>query len=96
MTVTPKTLIYHCLIGLEVKIVQSSNQNYHNLNGKVVDETKNTLIIEIGDKEKRIPKKNSTFQFRLQNKKAVEVNGKLLLGRPEERIKKKISYKWII
>jgi ribonuclease P protein subunit POP4 len=94
MSITPKTIIYHCLIGLEVKIMESSNPNYLNLTGKVVDETKNTLIIEIAQKEKRIPKRNSIFQFRLQNNKAVEIQGTLLVGRPEERIKKKISYKW--
>ncbi len=94
MSITPKTLIYHCLIGLKVKIVQSSNPQYLNLSGKVMDETKNTLIIKINKKEKRIPKKNSVFRFYLSDKQAVEVTGILLIGRPEERIKKRISYKW--
>lgn len=94
MIVTPKTLIHHCLIGLRVKIVQSSNSQYLNFEGKIIDETKNTLIFKINEKEKRIPKKNSIFKFYLTDTIAVEVNGKLLLGRPEERIKKKISYKW--
>ncbi len=94
MIITPKTLIYHCLIGLKVKIVQSSNSQYLNLSGKIVDETKNTLIIKNEVKEMRIPKKNSVFQFYLSENYAVEVKGVLLLGRPEERIKKKISYKW--
>ena len=75
MVITPKTLIYHCLIGLEAKIVQSSNPQYVNINGKVIDETKNTLIIEIGNKEIQIPKRNSLFQFRLSKTKAVEVDG---------------------
>ena len=95
MVITPKTLIYHCLIGLEAKIVQSSNPQYVNINGKVIDETKNTLIIEIGNKEIQIPKRNSLFQFRLSKTKAVEVDGNLLIGRPEERIKKRIKNKWV-
>ena len=94
MTITPKTLIHHCLIGLRAKIVQSSNSQYLNFERKIIDETKNTLIFKINEKEKRIPKKNSVFKFYLTDTTIVEVNGKLLLGRPEERIKKKISYKW--
>ncbi|NVM54659.1 MAG: ribonuclease P protein component 1 [Candidatus Helarchaeota archaeon] len=92
--ITPKTLIYHCLIGLKVKIVKSSNPEYLNLAGKIVDETKNTLIIQINKKEKQIPKRDSVFQFYLSDNRVVEVYGKLLVGRPEERIKKRITYKW--
>ena len=95
MPITPKTLIHHCLIGLEVKIIQSTNEKNLNIMGKVIDETKNTLIIKINKKEAQIAKKNSIFQFRLSEDQAVEVKGDLLLGRPEERIKRKISYKWI-
>ena len=94
MNITPKTIIHHCLIGLNVKIVQSSNSQYLNMIGKVIDETKKTLIIKINQKEKQIPKKNSVFLFQLSKNRAVEVKGDLLLGRPEERIKKKITYKW--
>ena len=84
MTVTPKSLIHHCLIGLTVKIVESSNPQLLNVIGKIVDETKNTLIIKIDEKEKQIPKKNSVFQFQMPDNRAVEVVGTLLIGRPEE------------
>lgn len=95
MPITPKTLIYHCLIGLDIKIVQSSNSQYLNIMGKVIDETKNTLMIKTKKKETRIPKKNSVFQFRLSTNQVIEVKGDLLIGLPEERIKKKIS-KWSV
>ncbi len=94
MKITPKTIIYHCLIGLKVKIVQCSNPQYLNMIGKIIDETKNTLIIEINGKEKQIPKNNCVFQFYLSETRAVEVYGKLLIGRPEERVKKRITHKW--
>ena len=94
MTVSPKTIIYHCLIGLNVKVIQSSNSQHLNIMGKVIDETKKTLIIKTDRTEKQIPKKDSVFQFNLPDNCVVEVKGNLLLGRPEERIKKKISYKW--
>ncbi|MFX1295088.1 MAG: ribonuclease P protein component 1 [Promethearchaeota archaeon] len=94
MIITPKSLIHHCIIGLNVKIIQSSNSQYLNIKGKVVDETKNTFLIKTERKETRIPKKNSVFQFQLPNNYIVEVKGDLLIGRPEQRIKKKIRYKW--
>ncbi|NVM30799.1 MAG: ribonuclease P protein component 1 [Candidatus Helarchaeota archaeon] len=94
MTITPKTLIHHCLIGLMVKIIRSSNPTHLNLIGKIVDETKHTLIIKTDGKEKRIPKKDSVFQFHLSKNQVVEVVGDLLISRPEERIKKRITYKW--
>ena len=94
MSITPKTIIYHCLIGLEVKVIKSSNPYYLNMVGKIVDETKNTLIIKSGGKEKRIPKKDTIFLFHLSTNTAIEIYGNLLIGRPEERIKKRISYKW--
>ncbi len=94
MTLTPKTLIHHCLIGLSVRIVQSTNSLYNNITGIIVDETKNTLTIKTQTNEKQIPKTSCVFQFRLSDKLLVEVKGNLLLGRPEERIKKKITYKW--
>ncbi|MHA1265191.1 MAG: ribonuclease P protein component 1 [Candidatus Helarchaeota archaeon] len=93
MTITPKTLIFHCLIGLEVKIIQSTNPFHQNISGKIVDETKKTFLIKTTTNEKRIPKKGSIFRFYLPNARIVEVLGNLLLGRPEERIKKKIN-KW--
>ncbi|MHA1131696.1 MAG: ribonuclease P protein component 1 [Candidatus Helarchaeota archaeon] len=95
MTITPKTLLHHCLIGLAVKIVKSSNAHYSAMMGRVINETKNMLIIKTEKNEKRIPKQGSVFLFWLPDHRAVEVKGKLLIGRPEERIKKKISYKWL-
>ncbi len=95
MTITPKTLIHHCLIGLEVKIVKNPNSRYLAIMGTVIDETKNILVIKTERNEKQVPKKDSVFLFRLPDNRAVEVKGDLLLGRPEERIKKKISYKWM-
>lgn len=94
MTISPKTLIHHCLIGLKVKIVQSSNPQLINITGKIVDETKNTLMIQMGKKQKHIPKKDCLFHFFLSETLSVEIVGNLLIGRPEERIKKRFSYKW--
>jgi ribonuclease P protein subunit POP4 len=92
MTITPQNLVRHELIGLKVKIAKSTDST-HKFSGIVVDETYNTFKIETKGKEKVIPKKNSIFIFTLPNGMRVEVEGKILISRPEDRIKKKIA-KW--
>lgn len=89
MPITPKNLVRHELIGLEVKIKDSTDPTLKNLRGRIIDETYNTLKIEVEKKEKIIPKKNCIFIFILPNKTKVQIDGKLLVGRPEDRIKKK-------
>lgn len=92
--ITPKNVVHHELIGLYVKVV--SNNDSLKLNGIVIDETKNTLKIEVEKEngifeEKLIQKKNSIFQFKLPDGKFVEINGDILSIRPEDRIKKRFK-----
>lgn len=90
MTIVPQNILRHELIGLDVKIGKSTDPTQKGLKGKVIDETYNTLKIETNKgKERTIPKKNSLFIFTLPNKTKVQVEGKLLISRPEDRIKKK-------
>jgi ribonuclease P protein subunit POP4 len=92
MPITAQNLVRHELIGLEVKMKNSTDPTQKGLKGKVVDESYNTLKIEAkGGREKVIPKGNSVFIFTLPNAVKVQVDGKLLIGRPEDRIKKKIA-----
>jgi ribonuclease P protein subunit POP4 len=91
MPITASNLVRHELCGLKVKIASSTDPTQKNLSGIVVDETYNTLIIEAKGKEKVIPKANTVFIFTLPNKVKVKVDGKLLVGRPEDRIKKKFA-----
>ncbi|MCQ6253609.1 ribonuclease P protein component 1 [Methanocaldococcus sp.] len=89
--ITPHNILRHELIGLKVTIIDSKNKSMIGIKGKVVDETRNTLIIEKENgKEVIIPKDIATFMFELKGCK-VKVDGRLLIGRPEERLKKKIK-----
>ncbi len=90
MPITPKNLVRHELIGLRVQVKDSVNPSYKGIRGKVVDETYNTLTIETKKGEKKVIKKLCTFIFTLPDGTKVKVDGKLLVGRPEDRIKKKI------
>ena len=90
MIVTPQNLVYHELIGLKVKVKNSTNKSQMKLQGKVIDETYNTLKIETKKGEKIIAKNTTIFIFTLPDKTKVQVDGKLLVNRPEDRIKKKL------
>ncbi|ADE36857.1 ribonuclease P protein component 1 [Methanohalophilus mahii] len=94
MDISPQNLIYHELIGLMVDVVDSTNQYLAGINGKVVDETRNMLVIEVEDMyEKQVPKSGSKFVFHLpvgsgcSPATSVEVGGILLLSQPENRTK---------
>ena len=90
MPITPYNLLRHELLSLKVKVKSSTDPTLVGVKGIVIDETYNTIKIETSNgKEKTLPKKNCVFVFTLPNKSKVEVDGKLLLGRPEDRIKKK-------
>ena len=88
--ISSKNLIYHELIGLNVEIIDSSAESLIGIKGKVIDETKKTLMIETSDKnEKLVAKDVSIFQFEVPDGTYLEVDGRILLSRPEDRIKKR-------
>jgi ribonuclease P protein subunit POP4 len=82
-------LVKHELIGLAVKVVKSENSSQEGMEGEVVDETKNMLVIRSKGAEKKVFKGQSSFIFTLPNSEKIRVNGELLVGRSEDRLKKK-------
>lgn len=93
MPITALNLVRHELIGLRVKIAKSTDPTQKNLSGMVADETYNTLTVESSGKEKKVVKSNCVFVFTLPSGTKVEVDGSVIVGRPEDRIKKKLP-KW--
>ncbi len=83
----PKDLIRHELIGLNVEIVKAKNPLLIGIKGKVVDETRNTMTIKYKNKMRKILKDQAVFNIKVENK-IFQVDGKLLVGRPEDRLKK--------
>ncbi|MDY6774303.1 MAG: ribonuclease P protein component 1, partial [Candidatus Nanohaloarchaea archaeon] len=90
---SPQNLVRHELIGLPAKVVESTDTGKEGIEGKVVDETRQILVIDERGKERRIPKEESRFRFELEND-SVQVEGEILVARPEERILKKFPRKW--
>ncbi len=101
--ITPHNLVKHELIGLECRIADSANRQNIGMKGKVVDESRQTLSLEIKGKTKSFIKDQCVFAFKIPNPAAsgkpakkhvwVRVDGRLLVARPEDRIKKKLR-KW--
>ena len=129
--ISSNNIFYHELIGLELKVVDSSNASLIGIRGTVVDEPKKTFLIEVKPRSscenietcpgrnspiqessnlssrstgsfirndvsinsdsalKLIPKDVSIFEFKVPDGTIVEIDGKILLNRPEDRIKKR-------
>jgi len=78
-----KEILQGELIGLYAEVVDAKNKTNIGIKGEITDETKN--MITIGGKN--LIKSQVTLTIQLKGKK-VQVDGDLLQGKPEERIKK--------
>ena len=86
MTMTPKNVLQHELIGLFARIVESPDPTLHGISGTIVFETKNMISIRkdsvVRQAAKRVAKK-----IELQTHSgACFISGSALIGRPEDRI----------
>ena len=93
MNVNPEILCYE-FIGTKMRITKSTNVSQVGLSGTIVDETRNTFVIAGTTGLKRIAKALITLNFIFHDSTIVEVEGKLLTGRPEDRLKKTIRRLW--
>jgi ribonuclease P protein subunit POP4 len=91
---TTATVVQGEFIGLNAKVVKCSNPSCVGISGRVVNETRNTLVIRHKSEDKVIAKELAVFQFTLPNGTVVEVEGNAILGRPEDRVKKRPKRRW--
>lgn len=92
MTITAQTLTRHELLGLSVRVADATNPDLIGIAGQVVAESTNTISIRAGDdllgdvntRERRVPKRGTTFAFDLCDE-TVTVVGERLLARPARR-----------
>jgi len=78
-----KNFLRHEFIGLKAKVMMSRDKSLEGVEGKIIDETKNMLIIETEKGIKKIAKDVAVFEI-----DGHKVNGKKIRYRPEERIRK--------
>ena len=82
-----KDIAKHELIGLSAEITDSKNKFNIGIKGKIIDETKTSIIIQNNDKRKRLFKKNIILKIRIKDQEK-EIKGEKLFGKSKERIKK--------
>jgi len=74
-------------IGSYMEVIDSKNKSLIGIKGKVIDETKNTFTIKTKEKMKKIAKNQVVLKVDFLSGE-VEIDGKLLVGRSEDRLKK--------
>jgi RNase P/RNase MRP subunit p29 len=79
----PVNMTYrNCIIGKEIEVVYSTNPSDLHIRGRVVDETRHMMQVE-NRTMKWLIKKNVIVLLDRQ-----KIDGKELVGRPEDRIKR--------
>jgi ribonuclease P protein subunit POP4 len=86
MTPNCQTILSRDIVGLQTKIVESSDSTLQGIVGTIVFETKNTIFIRKGSLVRQVAK-NTAKRLQLQTCScACFISGSALIGRPEDRI----------
>jgi len=86
-----RNIVLSELIGLRARIVDSLDKKQKGITGNVIDETKNTVIMETAEGKRSFVKMISRFRFYTPDG-SFEVEGKEIDFRPDERIEKAMKY----
>ena len=81
-------------IGLRVKVTKSANSSHVGISGTIVDETRNTFVIREEEKKRIVAKNQAVLEITLPDSAVVEIDGKYLVGRPEDRLKRRTRRLW--
>ncbi len=88
MPIHPKNILFHELVGLHLRVHRPACTSLSSLEGTVVDETLNTIVVRRTDgRIARVLKNHNTFAITLPSGKTMLVPGSLLVGRPWDRLK---------
>ena len=87
MSITKHNIFKHELIGKTATVKSAHDKRYVDMKGRIVDETKNTITLDVTGTEKMVPKKGTVLTIELK-KGSVDVDCGKLTYRPEDRIKK--------
>jgi len=84
--ISSQNVLRHELIGLDILVSGAANPAQNGISGRVIDETKNLLVIETPSGVRRIPKMHSIFRVCLPSRETVEIDGSVMVLAPEKRI----------
>jgi ribonuclease P protein subunit POP4 len=75
---------------LFVKVVRSTDRNLLGIEGFIVNESRNMIILATKDSTlKRISKRSVVLELSVPEMGKIQIAGAEIVGRPENRIKKK-------
>jgi len=94
MRITPQNIVKHELVGLSTHIVESKDPNHVCRKGVILSETKEMIQIATKQGTITVPKSICVFDMTLHDRTVVRINGGLLRGRPEDRMKKRLNRSW--
>ncbi len=86
-----RNIVLNELIGLKARVTKSLDKKQRGLSGVVIDETKNTIVLETSSGTKSIVKRISVFRF-YSGKHSFTVDGEEIGFRPHERIEKSMKF----
>ncbi|MBN2066883.1 MAG: ribonuclease P protein subunit [Candidatus Diapherotrites archaeon] len=85
-SITRQNIAAHEWIGLQAVVSSSPDKSRIGLKGKIVDETKNLVVIETEKGEKKLPKREVSLKVKLGKEDAL-LDCSKLQQRPEDRVK---------
>jgi len=87
--ITEQNILLHELIGLEAKVIESTNKDVIDTHGIIIDETKSMLILDTKKGIKKIHKAHGKWKFSL-NFNDIIIQGNKIAKRSHDRLGIKI------
>jgi ribonuclease P protein subunit POP4 len=94
MRIAPENIVRHELTGLATHIVESSDPTLVCRSGVILGESKEMIRLDTKSGEITLPKSVCVFDITLPNGAIVRIDGTVLRGRPEDRMKKRLNRSW--
>ena len=94
MRIAPENIVRHELTGLATHVVESTDPTLTCRSGVILGETKEMIRLDTKNGVLNVPKNVCVFDITLPHGAVVRVNGSALRGRPEDRMKKRLSRSW--
>ena len=89
--IAPRNILRHELMGLDVSVIEAANPSHVGIAGRIIEETKNTLLVRGSRGDKRVQKHLSWFRITLPDGTSLAIDGSALVGAPERRITQNIK-----
>jgi len=86
--ISSQNVTRHELIGLDVLVAGATNPFHHGICGRIIDETRNLVVIQTNTGIKKVPKSGTSFRVLLPDSTLVEIHGSALILAPEKRLRR--------